>query len=498
VQRDPSTGVRRAALTAILLSAGWGATASAEEPVPALTSAEAAAVTTSPTDATAPAARSASTATSTSAVPSAPAPPVPVRDEPSDGHWTFFTAGRISSFFSWNKGEGMPQATTYDLESGVARHQVKTGTGGTGLAPQSSYFAPKADGTPSMVQVSTIDSMRMRSGFAGNVIALGARRRLGDSLVTGYFSVTSIVDSQSQKKYFQSPPDVREGYFKIEGSWGMFLAGRSGVLFDRGAVETDFLYLHGYGLGFPADLHSSGGFPTAGQIGFGVLANGYGAGFVYATPVLAGVQLSVGLYDPASLTGSTIERTKFVRPEFELVADEPLGGIGKVHVYVNGGFQPNYQQDKPDTVSKNMYGVGYGARVELGPVHLAGGGHRGKGLGLAYPGLPSDAVYDDASTLRDTDGFFGMLQLALGRLELNAGYGETIIHMTTFDLTADPTTGEPPQSWIHTQAAFSAAVVYHARDWLHFDVDVMHADSEWDLGEHQRINFLNAGSTITW
>lgn len=429
-----------------------------------------------------------------------PASPPPAPPALHEDHWTFFTTGRISSFFSWNKGDGMPPPTTYDLETGAPLHQVKLGTGGTGLAPQSSMYLPKADGSVSNVQVSTIDSMRVRSGFTGNVIAFGARRPLGDSTVTAYLSVTSIVDSQSQKKYFQSPPDVREGYFKIEGAWGMFLAGRSGVLFDRGAVETDFLYLHGYGLGFPADLHSAAGFPTAGQIGFGVLANGYGAGFVYGTPVVAGIQLSVGLYDPASLTGTTIERTKFVRPEFELLADEPLGKLAKLHVYVNGGMQPNYQEDHTDAVVKYFYGVGYGARLELGPVHLAGGGHRGKGLGLAYPGLPSDAVYDDASTLRNTDGFFGMVQLALGKLELNGGYGQTTIHMTAFDLTADPasTSGDPPQSWIHTQAAVSAAVVYHVRDWLHFDVDYMHADSKWDLGERQRIHFLNAGTTITW
>jgi hypothetical protein len=421
--------------------------------------------------------------------------------ESVEDHWTYFTTGRISNFVSWAKGDGMPQATTYDLETGMPRHQVLVGTGGTGLAPSSARVVPKADGTPSNVLVYSIDSMRVRSGFTGNVVGFGMRRQLGpNTKVTGYISITSIVDSQSQKKYFLNPPDVREGYLKIEGRWGTFLAGRSGVLFNRGAVETDFLYLHGYGLGFPADLHSSGGFPTAGQIGFGVLANGYGAGFVYSTPMLVGLQLSVGLYDPASLTGSSIERTKFLRPEFELVADEPLGRFGKVHLYFNGGYQANYQQDKSDAVVGNLEGIGYGARLEVGRVHLAGGGHRGKGLGLAYPGLPSDAVYDVASNLRDTDGFFAMAQLVLGKFDLNGGYGKTVIHMTTVDLTADPNNpfGDPGQSIIRTQAAFSGAIVFHASDWLHFDVDVMHADSRWDLGERQQINFYNAGTTITW
>lgn len=418
----------------------------------------------------------------------------------SEDHWTFFTTGRFGTFLSWSKGDGMPQATTYDVESGMPRHQVLIGTGGTGSGDQATYVVPKADGTPSMAQISKINSMRIRSGFTGDVLAFGARRILGEQIVTAFLSVTSVVDSQSQKKYFQSLPDVREGYFSVEGNWGLFLAGRTGVLFNRGAVETDFLYLHGYGVGFPADLQSAGGFPTAGQIGFGVLANGYGAGFVYATPIVAGARLWVGLYDPASLTGSSIERTKYLRPESELVIDEPLGKIGKLHIYANGGAQPNYQQNKPDGVVKWLYGVGGGARLELGPVHIAGGGHWGKGLGLAYPGLPSDAVYDVASNLRFTDGFFGMLQVVLGRFDVDGGYGQTRIHMTTVDLTADPNSpfGDPGQSVIRSQAGIAAAVVYHARDWLHFDVDFFHADSQWDLGERQRINFYNAGTTLTW
>ena len=421
-------------------------------------------------------------------------------EKPDEG-WEFFSDGRIQTFFSWTVGDGTPPPTTNDLVTGMPRHQVLP-TGGTGATDQSSYFVTRPDGTLSNVQVNHINSMRVRSGFTGNVIGVGVRRNLNpQTKVTGYISITSIVDSQSQKKYFQSVPDVREGYMMIQGPWGSFLAGRTAVLFNRGAVQADFRYLHGYGLGFPGDLVSAGGFPTAGQIGFGVLANGFAAGFVYSTPTIAGLQLNAGLYDPASLTGSTIERTKFLRPEFELTADEPLGTICKTHVYLNGGFQPNYQQSKTDDTKQNLYGLGYGARVELGPVHLAGGGHWGKGLGLAYPGLPSDAVYDSQSKLRETDGYYVMAQLALGgRVDINAGFGQTRIKLTTADRTADPLNafGDPAQSVIKSQTGISGAVVLHAAKWLHFDVDVMHTDAKWSLGERQQDMFYNAGTTINW
>jgi len=112
-------------------------------------------------------------------------PPAPAPLATEDG-WTFFTNGRLSNFVSYSRGEGMPQSTTYDVETGMPKHQVLTNTGGTGLSPQSSVPATKMDGTPaSMALVSTIDSWRMRSGFLGNQFIFGARRKLGESLVTG-------------------------------------------------------------------------------------------------------------------------------------------------------------------------------------------------------------------------------------------------------------------------------------------------------------------------
>jgi hypothetical protein len=428
--------------------------------------------------------------------PSAPADDI---DAPAD-HWEFFTHGRISSFFSWSKGEGLPAGDTYaNVDSDTPLHAVDTSAGGTGTTASSAIVLPRTDGTPSKISIASINSMRFRSGFTGNVLGVGVKRRLGDTKVTGYISATSVVDSQGQQKYRATPPDIREGYIKAEGHWGSVLMGRAAVLFDRGAVETDFLYLHGYGVGAPGDLNSTSQGPTGGQIGYGVLANGFSAGVVYATPKVVGVQLSVGLYDPASFTGN-YERTKYPRAEFEMTVDEPLGSIGRVHAFFNGGYQTVYQKNTTDDQVGKVMGIGYGARVELGPVRLGAGGHRGRGLGLAYPGNASSETVDNVGVLRDTDGVFVMGQLVLGKFDLDGGYGKSTIHMTAHDLTGNPAnpTGDPTTSVINTQTGTSAAVVFHPADWLHFDIDVMHADAEWDLGEHQRINYYNAGSTITW
>jgi hypothetical protein len=440
--------------------------------------------------------------------------------ENTSGGWEIFTNGRVGIFASWARGDGSPAGNTYAdpvldpmtmQYTSTLLHQVKNDTGGIHFRDEQIYNAPNPDGTPSPRQVSSVNHLRVRSGFTGNAFGFGLRRNLDETTkVTAYFSLATIVDSTGQSQIGLAQPtaipDVREAYIKFEGNWGSVLAGRSGTLFNRGAVVTDFLYLHGYGLGFPGDLSTSGGFPTAGQIGFGVLANGFAAGFVYSTPVVAGLQLNVGLYDPASMTGSAVERTKEPRAEFEATANEPLGSIGKVHVYVNGGYQNHYAQGATDDRVEKAVGVGFGTRVEVGPVHIGAGGHRGTGISLTYMGIPGGGSYDDTTQFLKTDGYFVIGQVALGKFDVSGAYGISRIALPEGDLVSypgnavNPANGFPdPQfSWIKSQAGISVALVYHANEWLHFGADAMFTTSKWNLGEQQKINFYNAGTTLTW
>jgi predicted porin len=430
------------------------------------------------------------------------------KSEKGDDGWEVFTNGRAGAFFSWAKGDGEPQATTFDPNTDVKLHTVLVEGQGLQTSDVQQYTLPNPDGTPSHRTQSFINATRIRSGMMGSVLGIGLRRNLdATTKLTGYFSLVSIVDSPSQRKFFPDFPNAREGYVKIEGTWGSFLAGRAATLFDRGAYDTDVLYLHGYGVGFPVDLQSSRSLPTAGQVGFGILPNGYAAGLVYATPTVAGIQLSAGVYDPASFAGP-VQRTKLFRPEFELTADEPLGTIGKLHLYVNGTTQTNYRPGSTDENSVTASGVGFGGRVELGPVHLAAGGHTGKGIGFRYFGDSDSAVMNANGDLRSAQGYFAMAQLALldGKLDLDGGYGMSSAKVLQSDLMSssmnpiNPATGfpDPESSWIKSQSAISAAVVYSPVEWLHFDLDVMFTTFKWSLGEEQKVNIYNAGTTLTW
>jgi len=408
--------------------------------------------------------------------------------------WQVFTDGRVGGFASFTDGDAYPKSTA-----------TQTPFGG-GI---STNDANSIDEVPPLPQAK-LRSVRLRSGFLSNIFAFGARTQVGDNTLTSYIQFWSDIESESSRKYVPAPVDVRQGYLKLEGRWGSLAIGRMGTLFSRGAAEIDFLYGHGYGVGFPTAIISNG--TTAGHVGTGVLGPGFGAGAVYVTPDFAGIHLNVGMFDPVIIVGAW-DRTEWPRGEAELTFDQNFGSNSKVHVFANGAYQSVYRVAEPDSTNTSAYGAGYGARVEVGPVHLGVAGHYGQGLGLYYALEASEASYDQsvAHRLRKSDGYYAQLQVALPKLDLNAGAGisriiplkaetRTVAGMPIFlpaDGAPDPTTGSR-QSLIKYQLGLSAAVVYHLSDNLHFDFDYFRASFAWQLGEKQNVNFFNSGLTATW
>jgi len=414
--------------------------------------------------------------------------------------WEVFTDGRVGGFVSYTNGDGYPNAKL-DPMSGTP---LSTPYGG-GIPKND---ANVIDETPPLAQPK-LRSLRIRSGFLSNILALGVRTNIGETKLTAYIQMWSDIESESRRKYVPAPIDVRQGYLRLDGRWGGLTVGRMGTLFSRGAAEIDFLYGHGYGVGFPTAIDSNG--TTAGHVGTGVLGPGFAAGFVYTTPDFSGLKVNVGVFDPVIIVGAW-ERTEWPRPEAEVTFDHQFTANTKVHVFVNGAYQPVYRVGEPDTTSTAAYGAGYGARVEGGAVHLGLAGHYGQGLGLYYALESSEASYDasPAHRLRKSDGYYAQLQVALPNVDLNAGAGisrviplnaetKTLNGMPVF-IPADgtPDANGSRQSLIKYQLGLSAAVVYHFNEHLHFDVDYFRASFGWQLGEKQTVNFLNSGLTATW
>jgi hypothetical protein len=439
--------------------------------------------------------------------------------------WTVYMNGRAQAFLNYNNGDGYPKALAVDGNGMGADLR------GGGQGPGDAYHEYPDNRMPT--DIGKIEELRIRTGFVGNVLGFGIKRKLSEnSELLAYTAVTTYIDSTNRRKYLDVRPDWRESFLRVSGLWGSVTAGRTGTLFSRGATEITYLYGFKYGLGWPGGISSIGGSgPGAGAVGFGVLANGFGGGITYATPDLGGAQVSVGVYDANSLVGSGVwERVKWPRAETELTFERKLGGAGMFKLFANGAWQKVYHTES--SASGTILGAGYGGRVEIGPAHLGLAGHYGKGVGMDFALQPTPAIWDhrdeykDDPKLRTFTGYYAQAMVsATPAIDISAGAGITSVaqnpedKVNSADDDANPATpsgnddADPtrPESvgfvTIKSQTGIHGGVTFHLSENLHLAFEYFRAMFEWykplpaaatTANPKQNFHVINAGITYDW
>ncbi|HYQ01808.1 MAG TPA: porin [Polyangiaceae bacterium] len=410
-------------------------------------------------------------------------------------NWEVYTDGRAGAFVNWVTGDGAPVATqTITMPDGSQQKEVIPG----------GWLVNTTDSTETYQ--GKVNTVRIRSGFIGNTLGLGVRTEVFPGLkASAYIQMWAVIEPDNRNKAAAIPPDLRQGYAKLEGAWGSVLAGRTRTLFSRGATDINVLYAHRWGVGFPGGGGGTnsiidGKGPTGGMVGFGVLGSGFGTAFIYGSPVLGGLQLNVGLFDPASLGSNGWTRTKLPRVESELTFERPFG-LGKVVLFANGAYQKVYQPGAcplPGATSSGpcdatAAGVGYGGRLEIGPVHLGVAGHYGKGLGMAYALEQSYAALDPGNNLRTFDGYYAQSQVVVQKFDFFAGAGITRVFLTDYDKTV-----AVQYSNVKHQIGINGGVVYNLAENVHLDLEYFRAQADYWYGEKQVLNSVASGMTVNW
>src|SRR3954466_11984304 len=212
--------------------------------------------------------------------------------------------GRFQAFANYNDGQGYPGNGQTALITDGNDKPVELRGGGIERGDAVPEFQMGTNPTPG--NQGLVRELRIRSGFTGNVLGFGIRKRLSERTeILGYSAVTVGIDSEQRRKFAIVQPDWRESFVRVTSSWGSFTAGRTLTLFSRGATEITYLYGYRYGLGFPGTITNASQ-STAGSVGFGVLGNGFGSGLAYATPRLAGLQITVGAYDAVNFPNTLL------------------------------------------------------------------------------------------------------------------------------------------------------------------------------------------------
>ena len=425
------------------------------------------------------------------------------------GGWTLFADGRVNAFASTGFGDGFPETVPppripdIDPATGMQRTDATTGAAlTTDARPGYNIYGAGAGWTVKggpFEKNGSLFTMRARSGFVGSIFGFGLTRHLTEATtVKGYVGLWSVIEAPNRDKAVTLTTDVRQGYVSFDGSWGGLLAGRDLGLYGRISTETDFLYGHGYGLGLPC--MDVGGNPTCGHVGTGVMGAGFGAAFVYSTPVLAGFQLKAGLYDPVRILGGW-DRAALLRPEAQLAFERKFGETGFVKLAVEGIWQElklgtNIQPDELAKIPEretSIWGVAGGGRFELGPVRLGLSGFHGRGLGF-FTALQNDPSMYNLVTreLRTFSGYYAQSALVFGPVQLSLGAGTALAdQLETDENVCNQTLCEPARfSVLKSQTGLSAGVFYSVTPNLVLGVDYFRFAMSWygARNSHYRLN----------
>jgi Gram-negative porin len=324
----------------------------------------------------------------------------------------------------------------------------------------------------------------------------------------------------SRSKSISALVDPRELYGKIEGPWGSVLGGSDLSLFGRGGILMDAQIAHEFGLGYPCGIRDASG-GACGMTAFGAPFPGFDPGLIYATPSFAGFQLSLGLYDPATIGNASLNRAPL--PRFE--AEAKFQWQDDLTVFASGFWQilegtvpdnsiPNLIREKD--LRADAWGAQAGAMLSVGPVLLGAAAYQGAGFSpITYIDEHQTAA-DSTGTLRDSRGLFGLGAILIDawNVKVAGGVGILQVDKNENDKGTQSSTGSPEDPRLIRRNVGTTIGIYQTTRPVHFALEYFHAQHTWyDRGvpldtdptmtagvetPEQAVDFINAGMTISW
>jgi hypothetical protein len=406
--------------------------------------------------------------------------------------WQLSTDGRVNTFLSvavGNEAKGPEEAA------------------GTGTADT-------ADSTGGL------HSTRIRNGFLTSILGVRLHKQISPALEVTTRVALWMNASGSRTKNVSSLIDARQLYEKFEGPWGSALLGSDLALFGRGGILVDADIAHDYGLGYPCAIKDSSG-GGCGMTAFGAPFPGFDPGIVYATPDLHGFQLSVGLYDPATIGHAQLDRAPLPRVEAEakLEHDKLFRVFGSGFWQVLEGTVSEVTPSgagRKKNLQTNAWGVQAGAYLSLGPIMLGGAAYQGAGFSPTTYLEEGTIAADPAAVLRDSRGAFGLGAVSIDALHLKlaGGLGVWQLDKTENDSGPRSESGSPTDPHLIKQNLGATVGVYQTTGPAHFALEYFRARHTWyDRGvasaadsnvtarietPTQIVNFINAGATVVW
>jgi hypothetical protein len=406
------------------------------------------------------------------------------------GGWKITTDGRVNAFVSVARGTGVPDQQP-DFPGTITEDTEDT--------------------------QDNIASTRIRNGFIMSILGFNARQRVSESLEVSARVGLWMNTSSSRTKNAPGLVDPRELYGRLEGPWGRFQGGSDLALFGRGGMLVDADIAHDYGMGYPCLIENASG-GACGMAAFGAIFSGFEPGIVYTTPDFAGLELSVGLYDPANIANGDLNRSPLPRVEGE-VSFRP----GALRVFASGFWQqmegtvpdPTGMPGAETDLHADAWGAQAGVMVTLGPAMLGGAAFTGAGLSPITHVDEHQTAADRSGTLRKSRGVFGLAALVVDSIHTKFAAGAGILRVDKSPNDPAPVgpTGAPQNPQLLKQNVGFTAGIYQTTGPVIFALEYFRAEHTlYEYGQvnpvdpsfvdikspAQAVNFFNAGFTVVW
>lgn len=400
--------------------------------------------------------------------------------------WTVSTDGRVNAFISVARGTGIP-----DAQPEVAGETDKdTKDSGENLR-----------------------STRIRNGFLASILGFTVNKQVLKDLKVTARAGLWMNSSGGRTKNTPGGVDPRELYGKLEGSWGSVLGGSALALFGRGGILVDADIAHDYGMGYPCSIENAGG-GACGMAGFGAVFPAFEPGFVYTTPSLGGLEIAVGIFDPATVANAQLTRAPLPRLEGEAA----FAFKEVVKVFANGFWQklegsPTDMGTRTD-ITATAWGAQGGLIFNVGPVMAGGAGFIGQGMSPITYLEENEVSFDAKGIPRKSRGGFGLAAVKFDAIHLKVAGGAGVFKLDKSPNDKEPVTPSGPGNPQLLKQNFGiTAGVYQTTGPLHFGLEYFRAEHGlYEFGEAnpndptlinikrpvQVVNYINAGFTVVW
>lgn len=285
--------------------------------------------------------------------------------------------------------------------------------------------------------------------------------------------------------------DFRKMFLTVgNADLGTVKIGRDIAIFGSDAILNDATLLSVGATGGNADPANT----SLGRIGLGYIYTDFMPQISYATPVFAGFQADIGVFQPLNefnFSGLSSTADQHSTPELEgKVTYDFKSANFTAHLWA-GFMGQNQQNIQPiivtSTASHSKFadaGEG-GAALTLGPVGLTGYIYRGSGVGTT--GKFFDGIAPNGQ-LRDSEGGYIQASYKLTpRLKLVGSYGESSLYLAP---------GEYDPTLVRRNEAEVAAAYYQLTDWVTLVGEYAHEESKSHGPLDVTSNAVSAGAIL--